>query len=450
MWNDAWTVARKDLRLFFRDRTAVALGLLLPILLATIFGSAMGAMSGGGGGGMQRVDLAVEDLDGSQASAAFVARLRGVEAFDVSIAEDARREVKGGEVPAAIVIPAGYGERLAAGELPEVLLLRDPSRSIAQQVIAGNLMPVLCASVLEDGGQGLMPRVLEMLDFPAAGMDRARAALEGSWTELDVVVAELTEEGAFDEGEEEQEPGDGDADQTFNFMEDVPAMLGVVAEDVAGQRETGMSPAAGASHAVGAMAVMMLMFSLVAAGGTLLEERDAGTLLRLQLAPAAGTAILLGKLISMGAVGLLQLLLLFGYGRVMFDVPIFDDPLALGLTAVGVVFAATGLGMLFATLCTSRKQLEGLSTLVILVMSAVGGAWFPREITPEWFRFAGQFTITAYAMDAFHGVLWYGKGLLPTEELAGVWRDVAVLYGIGVAIMWGSFRLYRRRFVDMA
>jgi len=106
--------------------------------------------------------------------------------------------------------------------------------------------------------------------------------------------------------------------------------------------------------------------------------------------------------------------------------------------------------MLFATLCTSRKQLEGLSTLVILVMSAVGGAWFPREITPEWFRFAGQFTITAYAMDAFHGVLWYGKGLLPTEELAGVWRDVAVLYGIGVAMMWGSFRLYRRRFVDMA
>ena len=447
MWNDAWTVARKDLRQFFRDRTAVALGLLLPILLATIFGSAMGAMSGGGGGGTQRVDLAVEDLDGSEASAAFVARLQAVEAFDVSVVEDARRKVAGGDVPAAIVLPAGYGAQLGSGDLPEVRLLRDPSRSIAQQVIAGNLMPVLLESVMEDVGPGLMPRVLEMLDFPAEGMDAAQAALEGSWAEMDVVVAELVEQGAFGD---EQDAEDEDSGPSFNFMEDVPAMLGVVAEDVAGKRETGMSPTAGASHAVGAMAVMMLMFSLVAAGGTLIEERDAGTLLRLQLAPASGSAILFGKLISMGLVGLLQLALLFAYGRVMFDVPIFADPLALLLTAVGVVFAATGLGLLFATLCTSRKQLEGLSTLVILVMSAVGGAWFPREITPDWFRIAGQFTITAYAMDAFHGVLWYGKGLLPTEELGGIWRDVAVLYAIGVGMMWGSFRLYRRRFVELA
>ena len=74
MLNNAWTLARKDLRLFFRDRTALALALALPILLATIFGSAMGAMTGGGGGGVQRVDLQVEDLDDSQASRAFIER----------------------------------------------------------------------------------------------------------------------------------------------------------------------------------------------------------------------------------------------------------------------------------------------------------------------------------------------------------------------------------------
>lgn len=450
MWNDALAVARKDLRLFFRDRTAVALGLLLPILLATIFGSAMGAMSGGGGGAPQRVDLAVQDLDRSESSAALVARLREVEAFDVSAVEDARREVAGGDFPAAIVIPAGYGERLAGGELPELQLLRDPSRSIAQQVIAGNLMPVLFQSVVADVGSGLMSPVLELAGFPAGGRDLARGVLEGAWGALDELAAETVEQEPGPAGEEEPGSEGGGSGSTFNFLEDVPAMLGVVAEDVAGQRESGISPAAGASHAVGAMAVMMLMFSLVAAGGTLLEERDAGTLLRLQLAPAAGGAILLGKLLGMSAIGLLQLVLLFAYGRVVFDVPIFEDPLALGLTVVGVVFAATGLGLLFATLCSSRKQLEGLSTLVILVMSAVGGAWFPREVSPEWFRLAGQFTITAYAMDAFHGVLWYGKGLLPTEDLPGIWRDVAVLYGIGVAMMWGSYRLYRRRYVTLA
>ncbi len=112
-----------------------------------------------------------------------------------------------------------------------------------------------------------------------------------------------------------------------------------------------------------------------------------------------------------------------------------------------LVLAAAGLGLTFAVACHSRKQLEGLSSLVILVMSAVGGAWFPREVTPDWFQTVGLFTITAYAMDAFHGILWYGKGILPTAELDGIWPQLAALYGIGGALLLLSFRLFHRRFV---
>jgi len=194
--------------------------------------------------------------------------------------------------------------------------------------------------------------------------------------------------------------------------------------------------------------VMMLMFSLVGAGGTLLEEQADGTLLRLQLTPAAGPSILFGKQLAMGFVGLLQLAVLFVYGALVFDVPVFAAPLALVLASLALVFACTGLGLFFATACRSRKQLEGLSTLVILVMSCVGGAWFPREVTPDWFQTAGLFTVTAYAMDAFHGVLWYGKGLLPTAELGGVWLDVGILIGIGLGLNAAAARLYRRRFVE--
>jgi len=189
------------------------------------------------------------------------------------------------------------------------------------------------------------------------------------------------------------------------------------------------------------------MFSLVAAGGTLLEEHDEGTLQRLQLSPAAGPAILLGKLCSLGTIGLLQLVVLYTYGAFLFDVPVLADPLALVLTSVGLVLAASGLGLTFAVTCTSRKQLEGLSTLVILVMSAVGGAWFPREITPDWFQTVGLFTITAYAMDAFHGIFWYGKGILPRDELDGIWPQLVALYAIGGGLLLLSFRLFERRFV---
>ncbi len=401
----AWTLARKDLRLFFRDRTALALTFALPILLAVVFGSAMGAMGGGGGGGASpRVELRVEDADATPASARLVQRLTDLEGIRAVVAPEARRAVASGDVAAALIVPEGYGQALEARQIPTLHLLRDPSRTISQQVITGNLVPLLVESVIAELGATQLP--VQLMGFAAA-------------RELD-------------------------------FSSDVPALLGVVSEDVTGRDDEGMHRSWGASHAVAAMAVMMLMFSLVAAGGSLLEEEEGGTLLRLQLTPAAGPAILTGKLLMLACVGLMQLAVLFAFGMAVFDVPVLDHPLALTLTSIGLVLAATGLGLFFAVVCRSRKQLEGLSTLVILVMSAVGGAWFPREVTPDWFQTVGRLTITAYAMDAFHGILWYGKGLLATAERSGVWFDVAVLYGVGIVLSVLASRLYRRRFVQGA
>lgn len=453
MFQTAWILCRKDLLIFFRDRTAVLLTLALPILLATIFGSAMqGMMGGGSGGGTPKIALLVEDLDGSPESRLLVELLDGVDGIRVTATSGARRQVAGGKYPAAIVIPAGYGAALGRGDMPELRLLRDPSRQIAQQVIAGNLLVVLVQANLPHVGAGLMGRFLEDIDFPLVGREQAESILRRSWESMDEVVTRLEQEGAFDD---EPQPGVGEAGGEevgegtgFNFLEDVPALLGLVTEDVVGVRDHDAPPkSAGGSHAVASMAVMMLMFSLVAAGGTLLEEHEGGTLQRLQLSPGAGPSILLGKLLSLGVMGLLQLVVLFAYGALVFDVPVLANPLALALTSLALVLAAAGLGLTFAVACRSRKQLEGLSTLVILVMSAVGGAWFPREVTPDWFQTVGLFTITAYAMDAFHGILWYGKGILPADGLDGIWPQLVALYAIGGVLLLLSFRLFHRRFV---
>ena len=41
-----WALVRKDLRLFFGDRRAVVVGLLVPILLASFFGYLFGGQGG--------------------------------------------------------------------------------------------------------------------------------------------------------------------------------------------------------------------------------------------------------------------------------------------------------------------------------------------------------------------------------------------------------------------
>ena len=47
-----------------------------------------------------------------------------------------------------------------------------------------------------------------------------------------------------------------------------------------------------------------------------------------------------------------------------------------------------------------------LSTLVILMMSSVGGAMFPRFLMPEAIQKAGLLTINEWAIDGFTKVFW--------------------------------------------
>ena len=236
----------------------------------------------------------------------------------------------------------------------------------------------------------------------------------------------------------------------IDFLNDVPEMLGVRSEEVIDT--TGKPPGnAGVSHAFAAMAVMMLMFSLVAGAGTLLDEREQGTLLRLQLIPNARDAILLGKTLFLGGIGLLQLFTLFVFGYFAFDVPVLDHLLEIVVISIATVAASAAMGMLFASLSKTRKQLEGSSTLVILGMSALGGAWFPREFTPDIFQTLGNFTLTAWSMDAYHGAMWYDKKLWPTEvdgaTLGGVWLQVAVLFAIAVGLGLLARSVFRKRFM---
>jgi ABC-2 type transport system permease protein len=438
-------LVRKDLQLFARDRTALALTFLLPLALGAVFGTAMTSAFGGGGGGgggpAPRVALAVEDRDGSERSAALVQALSGAGGLEVSLVDDARRRVAGGREACGLLIPSGWGAEADAGRAMDLVLYRDPGQVLSQQVVLFQLAPVLLPEQLRILGRDAGARVLDLVDFPPAGRERAVELLAGTIERMETLVGELAAAPGENNGEQGERTSTGS-----DPLRELPRFLGLVSEDVAGLGGDGLPRSAGPSHAFSAMAVMMLLFSVVGAGGTLLQERQEGTLTRLQLTPAAGRAILLGKLVVVGLIALAQLTVLFAFGALVFGVPVAEVPGRLLLVSLAWVLLAMGIGIVFAVACRTQKQLEGLSTLVILVLSAVGGAWFPREITPAWFQTVGGLTPVGWAMDAFHGVLWYGKGVFADDVLDGLWPDLLKMVTGGVLLLALSGWLYRRRF----
>jgi len=91
-----------------------------------------------------------------------------------------------------------------------------------------------------------------------------------------------------------------------------------------------------------------------------------------------------------------------------------------------------------ASICRTRAQLGALSTLVILVMSSIGGSMFPRYLMPEAVQKAGLLTINAWAIDGFTKVFWRD------EPISHLWPQVSVLLAVGVVLFVIARRIARR------
>lgn len=59
-------------------------------------------------------------------------------------------------------------------------------------------------------------------------------------------------------------------------------------------------------------------------------------------------------------------------------------------------------------LARTEAQLSGLTILLLITLSAVGGCFVPRFIMPEWLRTIGLVTPHAWALDAYQDLLVRG------------------------------------------
>lgn len=429
----AWIVAKKDLSLALRDRTGLLLGFLLPIVLVGAFGFIFKVSFGKDGGGMDRATLWVADEDGSDASRAFVAALRDAatirlrpELDDEPATKDAlRKKVEAGDAHHALIIEKGFADALSAERFPPLSLLRDPDREVESQMISIGVMSAFFASQGSDLAHLFTARALELAGLPP------------EWHERIVAISKTfstTIGGLFDEKDRAAAEGvtasDGAKDGP-DFAAMFSQLVPMTTTDV---RPTGRPQISyWLAQTVCGNAIMMLMFGLVACGQTLLREREEGTLSRLLTSRLPRSSILWGKALMAALMGAAQLFVVFAFGSLVFQVNFLADPTTLLVVSAATIFAITGFGIVVAAWAKTQKQAEGLSTVIILVMSALGGAWFPIQMVdlPFAAQIVTRSTLTHWAMTSYQGMLWHAKP----------WTDPSMLTSLGVLVAFGAVAL---------
>ena len=407
-----------------RDRVALAMAFLLPVLFFSIFANVFGAQRDP----TRKVNVAVADDDQSVLSGKLVKALRAEESLAVRTTTEkdgkgapltratAEALVRDGVVPVAIVFPKGLGDNVSLfgneGSAVKVQLLADVSDPIAPQMVSGLLQKVsftAAPDMMADQG-------LKMFEKYGGGLTPEQQASVNTW------------KGQL----QRAEPSDGTAARVANNV-GLPIEMVNVLQPSPAHGDTALI-----SFYAAGVGVMFLLFSCSSGAGSMLEEEESGTLGRLISSRAGMRGVLLGKWLFLSGMGITQLIVMFVWGAVVFGLPLREHLAGFAVMTVFTAAAAAALGMVLATACRTRQQLSGISTIVILTMSALGGSMFPRFLMSETMQKMGLMTFNAWALDGYIKVFWRNAALVE------LWPQLAVLLTLTVLFL-GLARVFARK-----
>ena len=160
---------------------------------------------------------------------------------------------------------------------------------------------------------------------------------------------------------------------------------------------------------------------------------------RLLVAPGGFTPILFGKLMARFAVGVVQMIVLLGWGHWMFRVSLGSSPVAFVLLTVASVFAVVAAGMLVAGITRTREQVLPVGLSMVMALSALGGCWWPQSMQPDWMSRIAPAVFTTWSMRGLNDLILREGGL------AAIVLPAAVLVGYGTLTMLAGISLFRAR-----
>jgi ABC-2 type transport system permease protein len=369
-----WRLALNDLHLTVRDRPSFIWMLVMPIAFMWLFGNV-----DGGGSGPPQVSLAVVNQDDGWLSSALIDELTTDQINLVSLtpkqAETAESKVR------SLIIPEGFTRDAIGGTQQELRLEKEPGSNEEFSL--------------------------------AAEVHIIRAIVR--------LVSRLTEIG--DLGDPSDAAQAEQARTEYDRLGQRPTLVDLEISTAGKGRPV---PRGRAQSVPGMLTFTVMMMTLIYGAVFLTQEKRSGMLRRQAALPLGRRRIFLGKLLGRLLLAAIQIAILVVAGRFIFAISWGDSLLALVLILAAYAFAVGGLSTLLGALARTEGQASSIGWILGMILAGLGGCWWPSEVMPRWLWNAAHVLPTAWAMDGFHALISFGRGL------DGVWLPAAALIGFGL------------------
>ncbi|MFC1914830.1 ABC transporter permease [Chloroflexota bacterium] len=408
-FRQAWFIARKDLKLFATDRSALFFFILFPFLFVALFN----VILSDAGGEDERMELHLVtqedrgDLSYQIAEAMVTEDESELEPGELLIVwdknyEEALQAVADGKIDGFLAFPAdfskgillGYGANIEVVADPEATYYRAALNSIAesiasqvglQQVTRGAITGLMLEGWFESPNDAA--RIgQELPDFLSAqGGVRTRPSL----IEYDV-----------------EKVGEVEGEEPSNFV--VPGYL-----------------------------VMFVFMAAAFSAETIVRERQNHTLERLLAASVKRESILGGIFAGTAAKGLIQITIFWTVGILVFHMDLGLSLTAVILLSILMVIMSSAFAIMLATLAKTQRSAGSIALITSLVLAPLGGCWWPLFITPRWMQSIAKITPHGWATTGFNKLLVFNADFsAATPEMLAL---------LGFAILFGVVAVWRFR-----
>jgi ABC-2 type transport system permease protein len=407
-----WLIAQKDLKIFTKDRAAVFFFIVFPLLFIFMFNFVMKGI----GGEDQRLEL---HLATQEAAGGLSHQIIGaMETPDESLLKPgepkiiwdkdydaARQAVADKEMAGFIAFPADFTAALMSGSPTSLDVFADAGNvntraalnglagAIASRIGASHVIVEASVALLIEGG------VLSPSD--TAAINRA----------VQQMMSGLFAGGTGGAGASyltfrTEKIGEVEAENPANFV--IPGYL-----------------------------VMFVFFAAAIMAESIVRERKNHTLERLLASSVKRESILGGIFTGTVIRGLIQIIIFWGVGILVFHVDMGLSPAAVIILSVLMVIMSSAFTLMLATLARTQRSAGSLAVITSLVLAPLGGCWWPFFLYPEWLQNIARVTPHAWATTGFNKIMVFGA-----DFSAAVPSMVALLV---FTVIFGVIAIWRFR-----
>lgn len=360
----------KELRQVRRDPTSLGMLMVLPAVLIIMVGYALNF-------DVKHTPLVIYDQDRSPGSRAFLEKFKTTEYFDYRYEARGYSDIEElflrGGAKIAVVLPASFAGKLAAGEDVHVQILVDGSdaNTAGQAVATATRLTADYATNMVADAFALRGRSLPVpIDFQPR-----------IWYNPDLISSKFL----------------------------VPGLIGFI----------------------------IVLTAVISTSLTVVREKERGTMEQLMVSPLRPFEIILGKTIPYLGISLIAATAILILGYLLFDVQVRGSLLLLYAAIMMIILGGLGQGLLISTVTDSQQVAFMISVFSSLLPSfLLSGFIFPVATMPLALRVISNLAVNKFFLVVVRGVMLKGVGFTAVwEQFLFMFAFAVVMLGVSAKRM---------------